>query len=91
MPDNLARQRIASRLVGGDMMPGREIALRMDQTLLQDVLGTLVMLELEAIGMERVVTAASAHYIDHGLVQSGEINADGWMRTRVPEGGRSVA
>lgn len=76
MSDNLARKLIASRLVSGEMNPGAEIALRMDQALLQDVLGTLVMLELEAMGIERVATNPSVQYIDHGLVQSDEVNAD---------------
>jgi len=76
MSENLARKLIASRLVSGDMTPGAEIALKMDQALLQDVLGTLVMLELEAMGIERVATNPSVQYIDHGLVQSDEVNAD---------------
>ncbi len=76
MSENLARKLIASRLVSGDMTPGAEIALKMDQALLQDVLGTLVMLELEAMGIERVATSPSVQYIDHGLVQSDEVNAD---------------
>lgn len=76
MSENLARKLIASRLVSGAMTPGAEIALKMDQALLQDVLGTLVMLELEAMGIERVATNPSVQYIDHGLVQSDEVNAD---------------
>ena len=76
MPDNLSRQLIASKLVSGAMGPGEEIALHMDQALLQDVLGTLVMLELEAMGVERVKTEPSVQYIDHGLVQQDHINAD---------------
>lgn len=75
-PQTLTRKLIAAHLVSGDMAPGTEIALRMDQALLQDVLGTLVMLELEAMGIERVVPQPSVQYIDHGLVQSNEIDAD---------------
>ena len=51
---NIAQKLIQSHLVDGEMRPGGEIALKVDQTLLQDVLGTLVMLELEAMGIERV-------------------------------------
>ena len=76
MSENLSRKLVAAKLVSGDMRPGAEIALRMDQALLQDVLGTLVMLELEAMGVERVVTSPSVQYIDHGLVQSDHLNAD---------------
>ncbi|PZX12358.1 aconitase [Palleronia aestuarii] len=76
MSENLARKLLLDHLVSGDLTPGGEIALRMDQALLQDVLGTLVMLELEAMEVDRVVTNPSVQYIDHGLVQSDEINAD---------------
>ena len=76
MSENLARKLIAAKRVSGDMTPGAEIALRMDQALLQDVLGTLVMLELEAMGVSRVRTDPSVQYIDHGLVQADHLNAD---------------
>lgn len=75
-PLNLAQQLIRDHLVAGEMVPGGEIALRIDQALLQDVLGTLVMLELEAMGLDRVLTKPSVQYIDHGLVQADHINAD---------------
>ena len=76
MSDTLAKKLLSAHLVSGELMPGTEIALTMNQALLQDVLGTLVMLELEAMGVERVSTHPSVQYIDHGLVQSDEINAD---------------
>jgi len=76
MANTLSHKLIAGHLVGGDMTPGHEIALRMDQALLQDVLGTLVMLELDAMGLERVYTNPSVQYIDHTLVQQDNINAD---------------
>ena len=52
MAFNLTQTLINSHLVSGNMQPGNEIALRIDQALLQDVLGTLVMLELEAMGVD---------------------------------------
>ncbi|MGJ7457782.1 aconitate hydratase [Halomonas sp. RA08-2] len=78
-PLNLARQLIRDHLVEGEMTPGSEIALRIDQALLQDVLGTLVMLELEAMGLERVHTEPSVQYIDHGLVQADQLNAETYL------------
>jgi aconitate hydratase len=76
MPDTLSHKLIADHLLEGDMTPGGEIALRMDQALLQDILGTLVMLELDAMGLERVHTSPSVQYIDHTLIQQDNINAD---------------
>ena len=51
------------------MVPGEEIALTIDQTLCQDATGTLVMLELEAMGLDRVKTELSAQYVDHNLIK----------------------
>jgi aconitate hydratase len=50
------------------MRPGSEIALTVDQTLTQDATGTLVMLELEALGLDRVRTEVSVQYVDHNLL-----------------------
>ena len=50
---NLTRKLIKSHLVSGDMIPGEEIALRIDQTLSQDATGTLSYLQFEAIGVPR--------------------------------------
>ncbi|MEW5757345.1 MAG: aconitate hydratase [Pseudomonadota bacterium] len=73
---NLAQKLIASHLLDGRMQPGAEIGLRIDQTLCQDATGTLVMLELEAMGIERVATELSAQYIDHNLIQADNKNPD---------------
>jgi aconitate hydratase len=72
----VARKLIASHLIEGQMVPGQEIGIRIDQTLTQDATGTLVMLELEAMGLDRVKTELSAQYVDHNLVQEDHKNAD---------------
>ena len=76
MAQNVARKLIQSHLVEGDTTPGAEIGLRIDQTLTQDATGTLVMLELEAIGLERTRAELSAQYVDHNLIQEDHKNAD---------------
>ena len=58
------------------MVPGEEIGIRIDQTLTQDATGTMVMLELEAMGLDRVRTELSAQYVDHNLLQADFRNAD---------------
>ena len=72
----LAQKIIRDHLVEGDMTPGSEIALRIDQTLTQDATGTMAYLEFEAIGIPRVRTELSVAYIDHNTLQSGFENAD---------------
>ena len=76
MTRNLAQRLIASHLVAGEMRPGTEIALSVDQTLTQDATGTLVMLELEALGLDRVRTGVSVQYVDHNLLQADARNPD---------------
>ncbi|WP_372509261.1 aconitase family protein [Actinomadura madurae] len=56
------------------MTPGGEIGIRVDQTLTQDATGTLVMLELEALDLDRVRTDVSVQYVDHNLLQADERN-----------------
>lgn len=75
-PLNVSEKLIKSHLLEGEMHPGSEIGLRVDQTLTQDATGTLVMLELEAMGLDRIKTELSAQYIDHNLLQTDFKNAD---------------
>ena len=58
------------------MTPGTPIGLRIDQTLTQDATGTLVMLELEAMGLDRVKTEVSVQYVDHNIIQADYKNPD---------------
>jgi aconitate hydratase len=76
MRRNVAEKLIEGHLVQGDMAPGSEIALRIDQTLTQDATGTMVMLEFEAMGVPRVKTEISAQYVDHNLLQTDFKNPD---------------
>ena len=76
MSFNVTRKLIGSHLVSGEMTPGEEIAIQIDQTLTQDATGTLVMQELEALGLDRVGTEVSVQYVDHNLLQTDEKNAE---------------
>ncbi|MGH2756299.1 MAG: aconitate hydratase, partial [Actinomycetota bacterium] len=76
MSRNVAQKLIEEHLVDGEMAPGSEIGLRIDQTLTQDATGTLVMLELEAMELDHVRTELSAQYVDHNLLQTDARNAD---------------
>lgn len=73
---NVAQKLIASHLVSGQMKPGTEIAIRIDQTFTQDATGTLAYLEFEAMGIPRVKTELSVSYVDHNLLQTDYRNAD---------------
>ncbi len=72
----LTQKLIEAHLMEGEAKAGERIALRIDQTLTQDATGTLVMLELEAMGLDRVRTELSAQYVDHNLLQEDHRNPD---------------
>ncbi len=76
MQMNVAQKLIQDHLVSGEMTPGEEIGLKIDQTLTQDATGTMVMLELEAMGIDEVKTEVSAQYVDHNLIQDDYRNPD---------------
>lgn len=73
---NVTEKIIKAHLLEGKMEPGKEIALKIDQTLCQDATGTLVMLELEAIGLEQTQAEISVQYVDHNLIQEDNKNPD---------------
>jgi len=72
----IAQKIIKEHLVGGEMVAGNEISLKIDQTLTQDATGTMAYLEFETMGVPRVRTELSVAYIDHNTLQSGFENAD---------------
>jgi len=76
MSKNLVQKVLGSHLVEGDLVPGRDIAITIDQTLLQDATGTLALLEFESLGLDRVQVGLAAQYVDHNLLQTDNKNAD---------------
>jgi aconitate hydratase len=76
MKRNLTQKILAAHLVEGELVSGKEIAITIDHTLLQDATGTLAMLEFEALGLDRVKAGLAAQYVDHNLLQTDNKNAD---------------
>ena len=74
--DHIAGQILSEHLLQGELIPGTEIGIRIDQTLTQDATGTLVYLEFMSLGVERIQTSCSVSYIDHNMLQTGFENAD---------------
>ncbi|MEG1360013.1 MAG: aconitate hydratase [Clostridia bacterium] len=73
---NVTQKILAAHLVSGELKPGGEISIRIDQTLTQDSTGTMAYLQFEAMGIPRVKTERSMAYIDHNTLQTGFENAD---------------
>ena len=76
MPKNLTNKILEAHLVEGELIPGTEISIRIDHTLLQDATGTMAMLEFIAMGLPRVKVELAAQSIDHNLLQTDYKNAD---------------
>ena len=76
MPKTLAYKIIDSHLLKGDLKPGSEVCLKINQTLTQDSTGTMVYLQLEALDVDHLATDLSVAYIDHNILQAGFENAD---------------
>ncbi|PHR98194.1 MAG: aconitate hydratase [Leeuwenhoekiella sp.] len=73
---NVTQKLINDHLVDGELIPGKEIGLKIDQALLQDATGTLVQLELEAMNLQKAKTEVAVQYVDHNLLQTDFKNAD---------------
>lgn len=76
MGQNIAEKILAGHLVAGELTPGSEIGIRIDQTLTQDATGTMAYLQFEAMNISHVQTELSVSYIDHNTIQIGFENAD---------------
>lgn len=76
MPKNLTHKILEAHLVGGRLVPGEEIAIRIDQVLLQDATGTMAMLEFEALGIDGIAAELAVQYVDHNIIQTDNKNAD---------------
>ena len=76
MPKNLTHKIFEAHLVEGEFLPGKEIGIRIDHTLLQDATGTLAMLEFESLGLGTIRAELAAQYVDHNLLQTDNKNAD---------------
>lgn len=72
----LAYKILKGHLVEGELIPGKEIGIRIDQSLTQDATGTMAYLQFEAMGIDRVKTELSVSYVDHNMLQSDFRNAD---------------
>ncbi|MGA1871339.1 MAG: aconitate hydratase [bacterium] len=76
MKKNIVEKILGWHLVEGELIPGHEIGIRIDQTLTQDATGTMAYLQFESLGKTKIATELSVSYIDHNTLQDGFENAD---------------
>ena len=73
---NVVQKILQAHRVGGDLVSGQELSIRIDQTLTQDATGTMAYLQFEAMGLDRVRNELAVSYVDHNTIQVGFENAD---------------
>ena len=76
MAKTLVTKILEDHLVEGELVAGEPIGIRIDQTLTQDITGTMAMMEYEAMGAPPPATDLSINYVDHNMMQLGFENAD---------------
>ena len=75
-PRNLAQKLLGAHLSGGDLVPGEEIDLTVDQILIEDATGSMTALQFEALGVDRVAVPLAVMYVDHNILQLDDKNMD---------------
>lgn len=73
---NIVEKVLKAHLREGQYISGKEIGIKIDQTLTQDATGTMAYLQFEALAMKEIKTDLSVSYVDHNTVQVGFENND---------------
>ena len=76
MAQTLVYRILEAHLADGRLETGTPIGIRIDQTLTQDITGTMAMMEYEAMGAPKPATEVSVNYVDHNMMQLSFENAD---------------
>ena len=74
MPDNLTYALLRRHLVAGELAPGRDITVSVDQILIEDATGTMAGMQFEMLGAERAAVPLSVLYVDHNVLQIDDKN-----------------
>jgi aconitate hydratase len=72
----LTEKILREHLADGTYEPGKEIGIKIDQTLTKDATGTMAYLQFESMGLSDIATDLSVSYVDHNTIQVGYENAD---------------
>ena len=75
-PQNLTRKLLADHLSVGELIPGEEIDLTVDQILIEDATGSMTALQFEALGGDRLAVSLAVMYVDHNVLQIDDKNMD---------------
>jgi aconitate hydratase len=73
---NITQKLLDEHLSAGDLVPGGEIDLSVDQILIEDATGSMTALQFEALDLDRVAVPLSVMYVDHNVLQIDDKNMD---------------
>jgi aconitate hydratase len=73
---NVTEKILGEHLASGELKPGKEIGIRIDQALTQDATGTMAYLQFESMGLKKVASELAVSYVDHNTIQVGSENPD---------------
>ena len=73
---NLTRKLLSGHLAAGELVPGEEIDLTVDQILIEDATGSMTALQFEALEVDRINVPLAVMYVDHNVLQIDEKNMD---------------
>jgi aconitate hydratase len=73
---NLTRKLLGDHLLEGNLVPGKEIDLAVDQVLIEDATGSMTALQFEALEAEKVAVPLAVMYVDHNVLQIDDKNMD---------------
>ncbi len=73
-PANLTRKLLRSHLVDGELVPGQDIRVDVDQVLVEDATGTMAGMQFELLGADAAVVPLAVMYVDHNVLQIDDKN-----------------
>ena len=75
-PQNLTHKLLSGHLSAGELAPGEEIDLAVDQILIEDATGSMTALQFEQLGVDRSAVPLAVMYVDHNVLQIDDKNMD---------------
>ncbi|MHA7277905.1 aconitate hydratase [Arthrobacter sp. Hz1] len=74
MGENLTRKLLGTNLAMGELIPGSDITVRVDQILIEDATGTMAAMQFEMLGVDSIAVPLAVMYVDHNVLQIDDKN-----------------
>jgi aconitate hydratase len=74
MTEPLTYRILRDHLVAGELVPGADVTVTVDQVLVEDATGTMAAMQFEMLGADEVAVPLSVLYTDHNVLQIDDKN-----------------